>query len=114
MAKLATPRYFGEKRPYCCYCRRELTAPEPERSTSLTRDHVHSQASGGMIWVPCCRKCNQLKGDLPIEQWRWFIGHHPRWWKTFDTNEQVRRVIREYIFAQAVAMREARQRRYGT
>jgi len=113
------PRHQG----YCCYCKRQLTPAEPERSTSLTRDHVNAVCLGGGRWVPCCRKCNMLKGDLGTADWFWFIDTHPRWWKRFDTNEQVKRVVREFRFAQAMARKaqlereeaiaEARARRAG-
>ena len=97
----------GRTRPHCCYCKRELVSATPERSNSYTRDHIHPEALGGGRWVPCCRACNQLKADLPTTDWLWFIDHHPRWWKTFATSDQVERVIREHRFAEAMARREA-------
>ena len=89
-------------RAYCCYCKRELTPPIPERSTSLTRDHTVPMADGGVRWVPCCLACNRLKGSIALSDWFWFIRRHPRWWKTFRTNAEVSATIREHRFAEAV------------
>jgi hypothetical protein len=86
------------RRAHCFYCKRELTPPLPERGTSFTLDHVRAQADGGWRRVPCCRKCNGLKGDLLVDEWFWFIGAFPRWWKLFDTPGQVvRSVIDERV-----------------
>lgn len=90
-------------RANCCYCKRHLDLPTPERSTSLTWDHVRAESDGGVKKVPCCRQCNHLKDNLPTEDWFWFINSHPRWWKEFTNPSQVRRVIREFRFAQAKA-----------
>lgn len=76
-------------RPYCKYCNRQLIAAELQRSDSFTFDHVRAQEVGGWRRVPCCRKCNMLKDNLPVDDWFWFIGAFSRWWKTFDTPAQV-------------------------
>lgn len=82
-------------RPICKYCTRELTPTTSPADTAFTFDHVKSQAEGGWKRVPCCRKCNMLKADLPMDSWFWFIGTFKRWWKTFDTPQQVRERVRE-------------------
>ena len=38
---------------------------------------------------------NALKGDIGVDEWFWFIGKFNRWWKQFQTNEQVKRVVHE-------------------
>lgn len=91
------------KRVHCCYCKRDLTPPQPECSTSLTWDHVKAESAGGWKKVPCCRKCNFLKDNLSPEDWFWFIATHPRWWKEFANPAQVFRVVREFRLAQAQA-----------
>ena len=63
--------------------------------TSFTLDHVKAESQGGWKRVPCCRKCNLLKGDLEPSDWFWFIGAWPRWWKQFDTPAQVMVAIRD-------------------
>lgn len=75
--------------PYCKYCKRQLTPAEPATGTSFTLDHVRARSAGGWRRVPCCRKCNMLKDDLPMEDWFWFISKFQRWWKTFDSPQQV-------------------------
>lgn len=75
--------------PRCHYCERHLTPSHGDIGTSFTFDHVRPASTGGTKRVPCCRKCNQLKGDLPAHDWYWFIRAFPRWWKLFDTAAQV-------------------------
>ena len=65
------------------------------RGASFTRDHVRAESQGGWRRVPCCRKCNLLKGDLQPGDWFWFIAAWPRWWKQFDTPAQVKVAIRD-------------------
>jgi hypothetical protein len=96
-------RERGRERAHCCYCKRDLGPPQPEKPTSLTWDHVRAESDGGWKRVPCCRQCNFLKGNTPPDDWFWFIGAHPRWWKEFTNPSQVTRVIREFRFAQAKA-----------
>lgn len=88
--------HLGGTRAHCCYCKRELSPSEPVRSTSFTFDHVKATSLGGWKRVPCCHKCNFLKGDLHLEEWFWFIRHpaHARWWKLFDLPGQVREFVR--------------------
>lgn len=89
--------------PYCKYCKRLLTPSGEQAGTALTFDHVKPQSDGGWRRVPCCRTCNQLKGNLPMEDWFWFIGAFKRWWKTFSTPAQVRDVVREEYRRRALA-----------
>lgn len=79
--------------PTCCYCKRQLTPAQPERGTSFTFDHVRALSGGGWRRVPCCRACNQLKGDLDPADWFWFIRTFKRWWKTFQTAQQVGQAV---------------------
>lgn len=82
---------------YCMYCKRPLTPPGERTGTSFTFDHVKAQSLGGWKRVPCCQKCNNLKDNLPMEDWFWFIRSFPRWWKLFDAPQQVvERVRQEY------------------
>ncbi|PZO89082.1 MAG: hypothetical protein DI623_11425, partial [Sphingomonas sanxanigenens] len=60
---------------------------------AFTYDHVVPESRGGQRFLPCCRKCNELKADLPIGCWLWFIDHYARWWRTFTSPSQVRNVI---------------------
>lgn len=98
------------KRPqtsaYCCYCKRPLTPGKDQKGTSFTLDHVKARAAGGFRRVPCCHKCNQLKSDMHMEDWFWFIRAFPRWWKRFDTHEQVMVRIQEEYRRRAYANRD--------
>lgn len=96
-------RERGRRRAHCCYCKRDLAPAQPERSTSMTFDHVRAESAGGWKKVPCCRKCNNLKDDLSPEDWFWFIATHPRWRKEFTLCSQVKRIVREFRWAQAQA-----------
>jgi 5-methylcytosine-specific restriction endonuclease McrA len=93
------------KRPrpggWCCYCKRLLTPAMPECSTSMTFDHVVARSLGGKGTVPCCRKCNNLKGSIEMNDWWWFVRNTPRYWKLYDTTQQVDRAIRQFRFAMA-------------
>lgn len=96
------PMYQG-KRVTCCYCKRQLDPTEPERPTSLTWDHVRPESDGGIKKLPCCRQCNFLKDNLQPDDWFWFIGAHPRYYREFANPSQVLRIIREFRFTQAQA-----------
>lgn len=95
------PPLFDGARCYCCYCKRQLDPPQPEKWTSLTFDHIRAESQGGTRKVPSCRKCNFLKDDLTPGEWFWFIQAHPRWWKEFSLPSQVKRIVREHHFAEA-------------
>lgn len=89
-------------KPYCCYCKRELSPSNSGRSTAFTLDHVKAESLGGWKRVPCCKKCNHLKDDLAMSDWFWFIQNHPRWWKLYRGPEDVKVTIRAYRFEQAM------------
>lgn len=91
-------RLRTNSRAYCCWCKRHLTDSTERCGTSATRDHLNPQAAGGGRWVPACFQCNQLKGDIAPDRWMWFIDHHPRYWRTFTTTQQVARVIVAEVF----------------
>lgn len=81
----------------CAYCRRDLKPPYRRKGfhdpkIAWTRDHVTPRALGGResSWVPSCRACNGLKGDLPLEDWLCFINLHSSWWRKFHSNKEVR------------------------
>lgn len=73
----------------CAYCRRELAGPKSRSRCAITRDHVMPKSVGGTRKVRACRQCNQLKGDIHPQVWRWFTEAHPGWWKRFGTNAEV-------------------------
>lgn len=73
----------------CTYCRRELAGPRSGSRVAATADHVMPQSVGGRRKVPCCRQCNNLKGDIHPSVWRWFTEMFPAWWRTFRTNGEV-------------------------
>lgn len=87
----------------CCYCKRPLQDRDKNATDGLTFDHVKAESAGGWKKVPCCRKCNFLRDDIEPDDWFWFIATHPRWWKEFALPSQVKRVVREFRFAQAQA-----------
>ena len=89
--------------PYCCYCKRPLAPADDGGGQSFTLDHVHAKSQGGWRRVPCCKKCNLLKDDLPANDWFWFIGAFPRWWKLFDAPQQVVSAVREEYSRRAYA-----------
>lgn len=93
----------GSRHVTCCYCERQLQTRNRDATDGLTFDHVRAESDGGWKKVPCCRKCNFLKDNLPPDDWFWFIATHPRWWKEFANPSQVKRVVREFRFGQAQA-----------
>lgn len=90
---------------FCMYCKRSLTPARAEMGTSFTFDHVRAQSDGGWKRVPCCRKCNHLKSNLPADDWFAFIRAHPRWWKLFDTPAQVARAAMQMRTLAATALK---------
>ena len=75
---------------YCCWCKRPLVASNLSSDRAFTFDHVTPVRDGGRQKVPCCFKCNQLKGDLPAQLWCFFIDHNPGYWRQFDKREHVK------------------------
>lgn len=65
----------------CYWCGRQLEGPGSPSSVALTRDHVLPQSRGGVRTVPCCRTCNNLKGNMLPEEWRAFMVANPEWWR---------------------------------
>ena len=71
-------------RPFCFYCRRYLndrrTAKRGDRNKGLdfTTDHKTPLARGGPDTrenkVPCCFRCNNLKGDMTAREFFTYIG----------------------------------------
>jgi hypothetical protein len=51
---------------------------------------MRPESDGGIKRLPCCRHCNFLKDNMPPEDWFWFIGANPGWWRTFTHPAQVR------------------------
>lgn len=78
---------------FCRYCRRTLTPAGTGKGTSYTKDHMRPQCDGGFRTTISCRDCNGLKDNIPLADWFWFIENHERWWKTFRSSSQVKRVI---------------------
>lgn len=64
---------------YCYYCGIKLTKQKAEnhKSDNFTIDHKKPKALDGTNHyknlVPCCRKCNNLKGMNDIEGFRWIM-----------------------------------------
>lgn len=54
---------------------------------------MKAKSHGGWKTVQCCRQCNNLKGDIFVEEWFWFIGRHPKYWKTFRTEHEIKAVL---------------------
>lgn len=81
-------RYGG--RPYCLYCRRQLTVAGGGISTSATLDHVVPKAMGGKRVVPCCLACNSLKGDMLPGEWAAWTAQRPEWWRLWKSSAVTR------------------------
>lgn len=52
----------------CCYCEIELNGK------NYTRDHLYPKSLGGRITKPCCKYCNQEKGNKTLIEYAQFIG----------------------------------------
>lgn len=81
---------------FCYYCRRTLNDRRASRrgdrckGLDYTKDHKTPLARGGPdIWhniVPCCQRCNNLKGDMTASEFRQYVRvygyeQQPRWIK---------------------------------
>ena len=69
----------------CRYCRRPLTNPLGSGTTAFTMDHVIPKVHGGRKMVPCCRACNEIKGDMTPDQWSHVMRTVPGWWGLYTT-----------------------------
>jgi 5-methylcytosine-specific restriction endonuclease McrA len=68
---------------FCFYCNRTLndrkTARRGDRNKGLdfTKDHKTPLARGGRTTraniVPCCHRCNNLKGDMTANEFRGYV-----------------------------------------
>lgn len=67
----------------CFWCERHLEGSESGSSVAFTRDHVVPRSQGGTSTVPCCRACNNLKGDMLPDEWRAYMRANPEWWKLY-------------------------------
>lgn len=86
---------MAQRKPKKChYCKRQLTAPTDLSRTAYTRDHIKPKAHGGKHTVPCCRQCNQLKGDFSIRDWRIVMETYPLWYRRFSDRGHLLRTIK--------------------
>jgi 5-methylcytosine-specific restriction endonuclease McrA len=51
-------------------------------SAAATRDHVVPKCHGGTQIMIICFTCNNLKGDMDLDAWNWYMRSNPYWWKT--------------------------------
>ena len=74
----------------CAYCNKVLTR------SNLTRDHVTPIASGGTNHqdnlVPCCRECNNEKGDMSLLEFLYKRVNEPK-----PENRKRRKAKKRYI-----------------
>ena len=56
-------------RNLCTYCRTTLARPTSDSPFARTREHLKPKCDGGTLTVPCCRRCNNDKGDLYLNEW---------------------------------------------
>lgn len=47
---------------YCCYCEKKLN------KYSYTREHIIPKSRGGKDTLPCCKRCNSMRGSLTLQQ----------------------------------------------
>jgi hypothetical protein len=57
----------------CFYCGFDMEGETGDRRR--TRDHVTPRCRGGRVKVPCCHKCNTLKGNLNLEEYRVLVAY---------------------------------------
>ena len=65
----------------CHYCRVTLTRTTAtnHRADMYTRDHIHPKSLGGTKTVPCCLRCNGMKGNLTAREWNQWRADTPDW-----------------------------------
>lgn len=82
--------------PLCTYCQRILRPRGTRELLAETDDHVEPRRNGGKQTVKACLHCNGIKGNMTLEEWRWFMNRFPRWWRRFPTpkpmHDWVRRI----------------------
>ncbi len=96
----------------CTYCHRQLTRCTDRGRTAATKDHVMPKCVGGTRKVPCCRQCNELKGDMHPSVWRWFQTSYPAWWKSFRSHHEVVAACRPHWGAMISVQSTGRAMRY--
>ena len=62
----------------------------------MTKDHTIPQCEGGMKTVNSCRACNEVKGDMPENDWISFIGTVPNAWRLFEVGGPRGKALLEY------------------
>lgn len=83
----------------CTYCRRYTfkggLGTKQQSNRQRTRDHLTPLSRGGSKreWVICCNKCNQLKANMPLDDWLSFIARYQKWWLDFKTHQDVLKCI---------------------
>jgi 5-methylcytosine-specific restriction endonuclease McrA len=95
-----------QQRPFCFYCKRTLNDRRTQRRNDrnkgldFTKDHMTPLARGGpdirQNRVPCCYRCNNLKGDLTAPEFfayirRFGFEQQPYWIKAKMKCESVPR-----------------------
>lgn len=82
VVSIGDSRYMSKKKDVCAWCRRRIHSLREGRWSPLTatRDHIRPKWLGGGRCVWACWECNQLRGGLPISEWRQFMQENPQWW----------------------------------
>lgn len=55
---------------FCAYCREQLTRKSASRDHAIPKSRGGDATLGSPNIVPCCVRCNQVKGDRTPEEWR--------------------------------------------
>ena len=63
----------------CPYCRRAMHY-DNLLNTFPTIEHPHPRSKGGKQTTYACFDCNQIKGDMTLDEWQKFMAENPRWW----------------------------------
>lgn len=83
----------------CPYCAREMDITISWLAP--TRDHYPVPRSrGGQKTIICCRKCNEVKGDMSAAEWLGFRARNPEWWEQRNPKKRVRIRHRRIIEAE--------------
>jgi hypothetical protein len=85
---------------YCLYCKRTLDPNGSSTELAFTWDHIYPAAYGGKKAFPCCKACNELKGDMLPDLWDHFRRHHAKWWTLYgDQRLRGQRLYAAWILA---------------